>query len=234
VEQSHYIQWLGRLTRVDERQLTQRFQALSRTRIGPGGAPVAPTNARQPSPAVSTNGGYTGLPNGATASVPRPAQRNFGVEEYLLGLLVQSPDQLAIIQDWLTLQRMTPLSQSDFQSADNQTLYAALANDSLNSLEGVVGTHLESIRNSQKNRPALTDETLTREVILAVLKMREQRLRAEVDELEFLMADAKKEADTVSYERYSVRIKLLLPDMERLRALTQAQRHSFTLLTRSA
>jgi len=223
---------LGRLARVDERQLTQRFQALSRTRIGPGGVPVASPNGRQHSVA-SPNGGYAGQPNGNSAPAPHLVQRTFGFEEYLLGLLLQTPD-LDGIQDWFTQQRMTPLSQNDFQAADNQMLYHALTNDGVNGLEGVMGAHLDLIRGSQKNRPVLSDETLTREVILAVLKMREQRLRTEVDELEFLMADAKKEGDTVSYERYSVRIKLLLPDLERLRALTQAQRHSFMLITRSA
>lgn len=206
VEQAHYLQWLARLTRVDERQLTQRFQALGR-----------PGLSRPPTPRA-------GAP---AAPTPRPgwgAGRDFGLEEYVLGLLMQSPSTLADVQVALGEQGLVPLGEADFTAADNQAALAALTSGT--AAADVLAEHVARIREGVSRRPPVAEDAVVRETLLTLLRVREQQRKQELAQLGFLLADARNEADQVSASRYEVRVQHVSIELERIRrALFQAQRN---------
>ncbi len=206
VEQAHYLQWLARLTRVDERQLTQRFQALGR--------PGAP---RPPTPRAST----------PAAPKPMPARdegRDFGLEEYVLGLLMQSPSTLAEVQFALGEQGLAPLGGADFTAADNQAVLNVVASGVAQA--DVLAEHVARIRHGFSRRPPVAEEAVVRETLLTLLRLREQQRKQELSQLGFLLADARGEADEVSASRYEVRVQHVSMELERIRrALFQTQRN---------
>lgn len=229
VEQAHYLQWLARLTRVDERQLTQRFQAIRKTApyLRPAVRPVEP---EKPSLAEAPDGMPNDRPRPESRAAPRPTTpRVFGLEEHLLGVLLQSPDKLNEIQHWLIEQGMTPLAESDFSAADNQALFKALvgADDGPPQKAdlSILDTHIDAIQRRLTGRPVVNEEAVPREALITLLRLREAQRRQELAQLSFLLADAHGEHDEAGASRYTVRVQHVSLDLERIRrALTQTQR----------
>lgn len=209
VEQAHYLQWLARLTRVDERQLTQRFQALGR-------APVSRPNVpRPPAPPRAENG----MPH-----PPARPPRAFGLEEYALGLLLSQPEALPQVMTALDEASLPELSAADFVAADNQALVTALVSGAEVETR-VLAEHAARLQVYLGQRPVVPPDGAAREVMLTLLRIREQQRKQELSQLGFLLADARSEADEPSATRYEVRVQHVSMDLERIRrALVQTQR----------
>ena len=252
VEQAHYLQWLARLTRVDERQLAQQFRTLRRsapTGFGSGRAGVTPPAHTAPArnemgrddmgrgaEADPNMTGRTGGNVGAGGVTPplqdgppgramgRSTPRLFGREEYILGLLLRAPHLLDRVQQLLTDQGMPTLGEADFSQADNQALLRAMTGQAL--ADGVLDAHLTFIEQGMARAPVLHDDAVTREALITLLRLREGQRKQELTQLEYLQADAAADGDEASVSRYAVRVQHASLELERIqRALTQTLRN---------
>ncbi len=225
VEQAHYLQWLARLTHVDERQLTQRFQSLSRTRAPLPRSPE-PRSAPPVAPVPVPGAGFGKTGPAQVDFRQRATPRVFGLEEYLLGLLLPTPTLLDDVQAWLTEQGMAPVGPGDFTAADNQALFEMLAAHGGADMD-LMQSHIEALRRYLAGRPTPGESTLLREVLITLLRLREQQRQQELAQLSFLLADAKTDGDEAGFTRYAVRVQHLSMELERTRrALVGVQRNT--------
>ncbi len=204
VEKGHYLQWLARLTRVDERQLTQRFQALGR-RLTDYSSPQparAATPKREP-----TNGRDT-------VSAAKP--RQFGLEEVLLGWLMREPAALDALQKALDGQSLAPLTAADFSAGDNQALFESLAAGDDVNIDTTLSSHATAIGEYMNRQPSIDGDQLVQNAAKVILRMRRVRRQQEVEQLEFLIAEARREGDIIAAERYELRMKYLSTEVVRL------------------
>ncbi|MFN8498142.1 MAG: DNA primase [Anaerolineae bacterium] len=205
VEQGHYLQWLARLTRVDERQLAQRFRGLGRK----------PAEPRAPTP---RNGDAS-----AEGAAPPASRRQFGLEEYLLGLLMSEPAALGALQNALTGQGLAALTAADFDAGDNQALLDALGEARDLSGDATLSNHTRAVAAYMEKMPALAGDKVVETATKVALRIRQGKRQQEVQQLEFLIAEARREGDTLAAERYELRMKYLSSEVVRLMsALYQA------------
>ncbi|MFN8484619.1 MAG: DNA primase [Anaerolineae bacterium] len=203
VEQGHYLQWLARLTRVDERQLNQRFQALRRRRAEPSVPPAPRGDAPR---------------NGDAGETPAAAvsRRQFGLEEYLLGLLMREPAAMDALQAALAGQGLAALAAADFDAGDNQALLQALVEARDLSGDTPLGNHSQAVAAYVGKMPDLAGDKLVETAAKVALRLRQAKRQQEVQQLEFLIAEARREGDTIAAERYELRMKYLSSEVVRL------------------
>ncbi|MFN8476150.1 MAG: DNA primase [Anaerolineae bacterium] len=210
VEKAHYLQWLARLTRVDERQYGERLRELNRR------APHQSTpQPRAPTPANGQGREVT--------PAPPASRRQFGLEEYVLGLLMREPGSIGVLQNTLTGQGFAALTTADFNAGDNQALLEALSDNGDVSGDLTLNNHAKAVAAYTESMPGLDGDKLIETATKVVLRMRQGKRQQEIQQLEFLIAEARREGDTIAGERYELRMKYLSSEMVRLMsALYQA------------
>ncbi len=204
VEQGHYLQWLARLTRVDERQLTQRFRTLGRRSVDHGASPPP----MRPAPRSEE-------PR-ARETAPEVKPRQFGLEEVLLGWLIREPSTMGALQSALAERGLVELTTADFTAGDNQALFEALAEGRDVSADATLSGHASAIAEYTARSPSLEGDQLVENAVKVILRMRRGRRQQEVEQLEFLIAEARRDGDIIAAERYELRMKYLSTEVVRL------------------
>ena len=210
VERRHYLHVLAGLLRVDERTLEQEMQG-------------RPEKARSAQASVQRLGRLSAQP-GLT----------FGLERYMLMLLLDRPDLLASMNTLLAALGQRALSGEDFAQTQERALFGALS-DHISRQEGAkvdaLAQEVEpSLRQpldhlmSQRERVAfLPDDEAELDASRCALELREWRLRRNLQELGFLQEDARSQADAESARKWGAMVSELAKQLIRLQKERELQ-----------
>jgi DNA primase len=197
VEQKHYIQKLARLVHVDERIL---IAELSQT-------PKPATGPRPQKPGVSR----PSLPKEIPAADPLPVKS--GMEEYCLSLVLAHPSALAAANNLLEQQGIIGLTVNDFKRGENREIFKSVqlwtASEELKIelLVEMVGEVLEgrlaTLAAAWHRGPPAPPEGISRDLSIAILRLRLQNFGEQIQELTFLQQEAKENGDTQNARQYT-------------------------------
>ncbi len=184
IERETYLQRLARLLRVNERALVLE---------GRGRITGRRTMSRRKQEAVPIE------------KKPVQAMSGYALEAHSLGLLLRQPDLLYKIDRALLQEGLSRLTLNDFQHSDHQTilrlLQESLEQDMteplhyvLNSLSLPMMEVADDLLEKTKNLD-INDEDVFEDLRRALLILRRNRTRQDVDYLGFLMVDAQEKGD---------------------------------------
>ncbi len=180
VERAHYLQQLARLLRVDERTLQQQAGARKRPR---------------PTTLAKRRGRDSGQP-GLT----------FGIEKYILLLLLQRGTLLDSMNEALQGMNLEPLSGQDFAGAGERAIFEVIAghlarherldvDQLLREAEPSLRQGIEELLLLVENGGAALAEQVEVGASRCALRLREERLRRRARELQLLQEDARAQGD---------------------------------------
>ncbi len=181
VERSHYLQKLARMLRVDERALQQEMQSKAMA---------------QRSPQAAERYGRLSAQPGLT----------FGLERYMLLLLLKRPELLASMNALLDGLELEPLAGEDFGTVEERALFEFLSahiaqHEGLDvdvlrqEVEASLGQALDSVLSLMESIAFLSDEQAELDASRCVLRLRESRLRRHSEKLGHLQQDARAQND---------------------------------------
>jgi DNA primase len=190
VERAHYLQQLARLLRVDERTLEQELEG---KRTSPAAGKSA--SRREPAPAVERFGRLSAQP-GLT----------FGLEQYVLLLLLKRPELLASMNALLSGLDLEPLAGEDLTEIDKRAIFEWIAarveqSRSLNldalrqEVDPSLRPALEAVLSLIEGVAFLSDEQAEVDAAKCALRLRELRLHRRNEELRYLHEDARAQND---------------------------------------
>jgi len=194
VQRAHYTQQLARLVQVPEPTIAQEIAQKKR--------PVPPRTAfAEPSTA------------------PQPVSKR---EEYFLMLALRTPEHLP---------RVAFLEVDDFTDAETRAFYLALRDfesseffdrDSFHAaLDGSLVALFDRLVEAEHGVPDLTQPDLAREIEIAAYRLRAERDKTELAQLEVLLRDKDEVRDAEDEQRLHARVALLLKRVaENQRALS--------------
>jgi DNA primase len=217
-EREAYRQRLARLLRVDERSLL-------------GAQPTArPVRRRRPATALPAGpGAQPGKPGQAFEAPLRPEA---ALEAHCLRLLLRQPDALNLLDRVLQKAGVSRFSIQDFEHADYQALAGLV-------LQSIDQDDMEPAQYIQERLPeTLQDgfrellapyphgepsaERLVEDLIQTVMRLRQVRTRAHVDQLIFMQRDVQQEGSQGSLEDYQGIHQVVLQCTRVLRNLNRA------------
>lgn len=184
VEREAYRQRLARLLRVDERSL-----------LGAGAAPRPVRRRQQSQKAIQ--------PEAARAAAKTPIRPEANLETHILRLLLRQPEALYLLDRVLQKAGLGRFAAQDFEQADHQMLAGvilqSLEQDDTDAqqyiqekmpfaLEDLVRELLQPFPQGEP-----TPERLIEDLIQAVMRLRQVRTRAHVDQLIFMQQDVQQE-----------------------------------------
>ncbi len=192
VERSHYIQQLSRRLGIDPRLLEREFWSAAWKR---------PTRRRR----------------GSDAQPPQDWSREEWIvspaamlERYLLGLLLQDPGRLELLNEMLEEALHEPLSAKDFLAEPHRLLFESLNGGSLpESLESLRTEMLEEIERKPPPRPDQVEKAL----VESALRLRIHRTREEIGHFQELLSEAEGQQDGETVEKYGEEIQQLLQSL---------------------
>jgi DNA primase len=177
VEQTHYVQHLARLIRVSE-------EVLWRDLAG-----------RQPrrKPAVRP-----GPPPEEKAGAPVPF--SFGVEEHCLSVLLRRPYLISHLNQALVDMEEESFQRDEFTNVENRAIFDALMAGGnagavnvkalRDELDASLLPRFDALLQGPLGEPSLDDDQTVPDLVAGVLRIRQRRLRALIQELRFLSEDA--------------------------------------------
>jgi len=218
VEQSHYLQQLARLLHVDERTLQQELEGAKAT-------PTAgrSTSRREPVAALERFGRLSAQP-GLT----------FGLEQYVLLLLLKRHESLASMNALLASLGMEPLTGEDLVEVDKRTLFewivrhielhhppdwSALRQEIDSSLRPA----LDGVLSLIEGVAFLSDEQAEVDAAKCALRLRELRLHRRNNELRFLQDDARAQNDGEAAKNWGRMVDELALQLVRIQREKAAQ-----------
>jgi DNA primase len=210
VQRTHYLQQLGRMIQVDERDLWQQIQVLVRSTSPGRGSPAQPSR-----PAMPAGSGQRG---------PRPPGKDglskpFGRDEYCLSIALVHPKLLAqadkILQDSLD----STLSSEDLSRSDDRAILDAwrqwLARfisldggfpdprgEFYDTLDENLQHRVDTLVNFQRSLPPAPEEPAQSQIVEDIIKLRLHNLRRQIEELRFLHEDAQGSDDRDASKGY--------------------------------
>lgn len=198
VEQTHYLQKLARLVRIDERVLLRE--------MGRRASRVSEGEKGPPSP----------LPSSASK-----------LEEYCLILLLREPDLLWPLDDLMASIASDPLRDEDFSRVEDREIFASLrrwANGEhefdLDAFRSALDTNLHERFDLLAQLLAETtfppEDELEDDVAKCVLRLRERRLRNQSEKLRFLQEDAKERGDLESMTEFGQMVGACIGEIRRV------------------
>lgn len=217
VEQTHYLQRLARLVRVDERTLWDQL----RGRRPPRRAPARLEPQSRPGPRET------------------PEPRQFGLEAYLLTCFLRIPSLLERLDSSLTEVGTRPLGGEDFEDAQNRAVFELLqdclatgAPADLETLTGAVDeslqTHLAFLVAQAEAQPPLADDQWKREALVSALRLRLRNLHKRMEGIRFLLDEAEASRDPEAVTLHRQTVTELTHQIERLdSALTSREMSTF-------
>ena len=174
----------------------------------------------------------------------------YGLEEHLLGLLLSRPDMLSRLDVELIGENTPPMSAEDFAAAENRAIVAALQSAPRPSTDGPVEEEQSltwivsalpdpllyerclAFVERMRSAPSLSEDKLAKEVVDSLLRLREQNLRREINQLRFVMMEGEEDDGReqlrhyqdlmVSYTAQKRHIQKLLNARTMAGALTQS------------
>ena len=189
VEQTHYVQKLARLIRVSE-EILWRDLAGRRSRRKVSARPTAAT------------------PEEAAEEL---APISFGVEEHCLSVLLRRPYLISRLNQALADVGEDLLQGDEFTHIENRAIFDALiargdagtvdVKALRDGLEAALLPRFDALLKGPIGEPPLDDDQAVPDLVVGVLRMRQRRLRALIQELRFLSEDAMTRGD-VKVEEY--------------------------------
>jgi DNA primase len=206
VEREAYRQRLARLLRVDERSLL-------------GANPPARPLRRRPAAAQKT-----AQPEPAAAQLAHRPEAN--LEIHCLRLLLRQPDSLYLLDRVLQRAGLSRFSVQDFEHADHQMLAGiilqSLEQDDLDASqyiqeklpETLVDLAQELFSPFPQGEP--TSEQIVEGVIQTVMRLRQIRTRAHIDQLQFMQQDIQQEQGNFYLDDYKG-VMVVIDQLTRIR-----------------
>jgi len=182
VERSHYLGKLAKMLRVDEKTLHREMQR----RVASTQKPVADLGR-----------------HGRLSSAPG---LTFGLERYVLSVLIQKPELLATMNDALIGLGLEPLGGEDFAQAEERVLFEQMAKHIaqhsdldvkrlLQATEPELREGIESLLSLVEGVPLPSEEQAEPDAVTRAIGLRELRLRRRYEELHYLLVDAREQND---------------------------------------
>jgi len=188
VEQTHYVQKLARLVRVDEGVLWRDLAGRQPRRQPP---------ARQGPP-----------PPEEIPEAPSPF--SFGGEEHCLSVLLRQPYLFSHLDQALASMGEESLRGDEFTHVENRAIFDALmaGGDAgavnvqalRDRLDAALLPRFDALLEGPTDEPALDDDQAVPDLVAVVLRMRQRRLQALIQELRFLSEDAMSRGDVKAEE----------------------------------
>jgi DNA primase len=213
VEREAYRQRLARLLRVDERSLMgERSSARPVRRRSQGQQVVRPEEARM--------------------AAQTPFHPEASLEAHILRLLLRQPDSLYLLDRVLQKAGLSRFAAQDFEQADHQILVGvilrSLEQDEMEASqyiqEKLPETVEDLVRELLKPFPQgePTPERLVEDLIQTVMRLRQLRTRAHVDQLIFMQRDVQQEEGSQRMDDYQGIHQVVLQCTRVLRSLNKA------------
>jgi DNA primase len=210
VERSHYLQRLARMLRVDERVLQQEAQSKRSAR-------------REPLAPIERSGRLSAQP-GLT----------FGLERYVLMLMLKHPELLASMNDLLVGLELEPLTGEDFTGVEERALFewitefiathdGASADVLHQEVEPALRQILDTVLSLMEDVPSLPDEQAQLDAARRALRLRRLNLLRRSEELRYLLEDARTEADTSAEKQLAEMVNELATQLARVQKAGEAQ-----------
>ncbi len=209
VEQSHYLQKLARMLRVDERVLQQEMES---KRVAPRGFETGAERYGR----LSAQPGLT-----------------FGLEQYILLLLLKRPELLNAMNALLVGLGLDPLSSEDLTEAEKRALFELLTRhiaqhkgidvDVLRQEAGTLHDALEDTLGLLQEIAFLSDEQADLDAAKCALRLRELHLLRRNEELRFLQEDAMAQGDVEAARQWARKVTELTAQLVRLQKEKAAQ-----------
>jgi DNA primase len=211
VERQHYIQTLARLIQTDERLVADQLSAAVRRAEREGQRERRSSTAPLLRP--PQNGSATGQSPAQAAGrgAVSPPVVKYGAEELILGYLLWRPDLLSRLDGQLIEGNAAPLNAEDYSGGENRAIFGVLQavlmarpggepavpapeDGFLDALldrlpEELHERSLALLQRAQRGLP-LTDEKLAKDVGDVLLRLREQNLRRDINQLRFLIMES--------------------------------------------
>jgi DNA primase len=192
VERSHYLQQLAHILRVDERTLAQELEGRRASRAQSAGRSTGP---QETVAAVERFGRLSAQP-GLT----------FGLEQYVLLLLLKRPELLASMNGLLLGLGLEPLGSEDLTEIDKRAIFEWIAarieqgqaldlDASRQQVDPSLRVALEAVLSLVEGVGFLSDEQAELDAAKCALRLRELRLHRRNEELRYLQEDAQTEND---------------------------------------
>jgi DNA primase len=229
IERQHYTQQLSRLVQIDEQTIAHRVQAAARTLVrqedrqqkGPLGQPPARTTRRTPGGAPRTSQqeeeDERGIPSpipGERAARWQGSDRDPKLESFLLAHLLQEPNLLVWLAGMSEQLEISPLQVDELHSIEHREIFLALkrfmSSDELWDLEAFqeilspdLHGRLGGLLQQAAELPERDLAEMQEAVMKAVIRLRRERLHAELSAMQFLLQDAQQHGDREGILGYS-------------------------------
>ncbi|MFQ5946799.1 MAG: toprim domain-containing protein, partial [Anaerolineae bacterium] len=174
IQRAHYLQRLARLLQVEERRLEDELSSADRA------------TRRADEPETESQGPLSGIPG-----------YTFGPERRLLGLLLEAPARLEVVNGVLAQMGIALLEDSDFDEVENREIFAALVRSGAeaswseipSSLPDALHEAYISLMGLRRRTEALSRSEDVAEAIHCALRLRDRRLSQEIERLQFLLTE---------------------------------------------
>lgn len=204
IERQHYIQQLSRMVQIDEMTIASRVQASARTmRAG--------IDARRRSAAA--------MPEEPPAPAPPPrketppAASRYDREDHLLANLLADGDLLVWLAGVTERYSLAPIHAADWQHVENQeifrTLKQFLSGDEpwdielfQDMLDGQLHGRLARLAAYASTLPNPDVMVMREDAVKVLLRMRQDRLRAETTRIKYLLDEFQREGDQESLRSF--------------------------------
>ena len=215
VERSHYLQELARMLRVDERVLQQEMEGKRWVR-------------RKPASNLERHGRLSARPG-----------LLFGLERYLLSVLIQRPELLVSMNDLLTSLGLEPLGEEDFGQVEERALFEQITvqiaehgdldeERLLQHMDPSLRQEFENLLSLVQDVAAPSDEKAELDAVVCALSLRELHLHRRNEELHHLQEDARTQGDLGAGRRWGQMVDELttqLAKIQRERAARSSAGH---------
>jgi DNA primase len=238
VERSHYLQQLARLLRVDERTLQQELEG-RKAPPARTGREVSPALGRGSTSPAQNAGRGTGRRESAPAAerfgrLSAQPGLTFGLEQYVLLLLLKRPEFLASMNALLLGLGMEPLAGEDLTEIDKRAIFEWIAAHieqrrplDLDALRQEVDPSLrpalEAVLSLIEGVAFLSDEQAELDAAKCALRLRELRLHRRNEELRYLQEDARAQNDGEAARNWGRMVDELTTQLVRIQREEAAQ-----------
>ncbi len=222
IERQHYIQQLSRMVQIDEMTIAGRVQASARTmRAGIEARRRTAAAPPEEPPAVAPP---------PRKEAPAVASR-YDREEHLLANLLADGDLLVWLAGVTERFNLAPLQASDWQHVENQEIFRALkqflSGDEpwdvelfQDMLDGQLHGRLARLAAYASTLPASDVMILREDAVKVLLRMRQDRLRAETTRIKYLLDEFQREGDQETVRSFDRINNLNLRELAHLQRVT--------------
>jgi len=191
VEREDYVQKIARLLRVDERAVLARVKKREREGL---------RRHRKPDRGETDRRGR----EASTKEVAAKAQPNAVLEDHCLSGLLRRPGLLSQVNAVLRDRELDPVRAEDFEQTSSRAVFEAwrelLRTKPSVSVEMLKTSVPADVRDRLQELVVpddvqLADEQLVRDIVVTLLRLRQRRLKAFVQDLRLLMMEAHEEGD---------------------------------------